>query len=319
MPTSRLTTLLLLAAVALPEFAQANQDTLAPNYERHRPGAASIGPRSAPRRRDAAVEPATFQSFAEAKPIQPAPSTTSEPEPAPKAIDAELLQVSKVIPVEEPPAKTQRLPIGNQPSKLNPTSPAEGSDQDSGRRLFGTSPTADTPISKRQTGLGENPLQSLMTWRPSTQTLTATGGGLAIAVGLVLAFAWLARCCVPKSARPLPRDVVEVLGRAPLGGKQTTQLVRVGSKLVLVAITPDGAETLTEITDPGEVARLVAACDSNSGRGANAEFDAMLREMSDERTAPGFLGDQSSSDDYGFDPRSLAAAYANTPGGRGDG
>lgn len=47
----------------------------------------------------------------------------------------------------------------------------------------------------------------------------------------------------------------------------------------------------------------------------------MLRQMETERARTGFLD---ASDDYrydeaAFDPRSLAAAYANTPGGRGDG
>jgi flagellar biogenesis protein FliO len=160
-----------------------------------------------------------------------------------------------------------------------------------------------------------------MKWRPSSQQLTATGAGLAITVGLLLAFVWLIRSMAPKSSRPLPREVVEVLGRAPLAGKQMTQLLRVGHKLLLVAITPEGAETLTEITDPEEVARLVAACDASSGRGSTAEFDALLRQMESERTQSGFLDTRSDDRhaDASFDPRSLAAAYANTPGGRGDG
>jgi flagellar biogenesis protein FliO len=166
-----------------------------------------------------------------------------------------------------------------------------------------------------------NPLNAVMNWRPSSEQMTATGAGLAITVGLLLSFVWLVRSMTPKSSRPLPRDVVEVLGRAPLGSKQMTQLVRVGHKLLLIAITPEGAETLTEITDPEEVARLVAACDTNSGRGSTAEFDSMLRQMETERTRPGFLDtrDDYRYDEAAFDPRSLAAAYANTPGGRGDG
>lgn len=151
----------------------------------------------------------------------------------------------------------------------------------------------------------------------------ATGAGVAITVGLLLSFVWLLRSLSPKSSRQLPREVVEVLGRLPLAGKQTTQLVRVGSKLVLVAVTPEGATTLTEIADPEEVARLVAACDAGSGRGEGAAFDRMLEELADERVAPGFIGSDGDysrrHDTTSFDPRSLAAAYANTPGGRGDG
>ena len=40
------------------------------------------------------------------------------------------------------------------------------------------------------------------------------------------------------------RDVVQVLGRAPLSGKQQMHLVRFGGKLLLLSVTPSGAETL---------------------------------------------------------------------------
>lgn len=335
MPT-RFTTppLLLLATLVGASAAAEGTDTLVPNFDRFRPLTASSGPRSAPRLADPAVEPASFQALAEAKPIEP-PAPEPEPAVEPPAVRSQAFQVAAAQPDPTPPppaivppvlaaapipplAEASPPPVASQ-AVLEADEPVDEPEVD-GRRLLRRSKTADKPTARRSAGLGENPFESLMTWRPTTQTLTATGGGLAVAVGLLVATTCLVRGCLPKSARALPRDVVEVLGRAPLGGKQTTQLVRVGSKLVLVAITPDGAETLTEITDPGEVARLIAACDSNSGRGANAEFDAMLQEMSDERATPGFLDTSERQDGpVGFDPRSLAAAYANTPGGRGDG
>lgn len=325
MPTRQLTTLLLLACAT---GATLGADTLAPNFDRFRPTAASIGPRSAPRLSDPAIEPASFQALSGARPLQ-ASETPRVPEPKPEPVSEAIAATQEPAAVPLPtrpiaPSRETTPPLIDKPApafRADPEPTGDAKDAEgSGRRLLGRSPTASRPPDKASEGLGANPLSSLMGWRPSTQTLTATGGGLAIAVGLLIATVCLIRGCLPKSARALPRDVVEVLGRAPLGGKQTTQLVRVGSKLVLVAVTPDGAEALTEITDPGEVARLVAACDAGSGRGANAEFDSMLREMSDERTTPGFLDPSDRRDEpLGFDPRSLAAAYANTPGGRGDG
>ena len=82
------------------------------------------------------------------------------------------------------------------------------------------------------------------------------------------------------------------------------------------------------MTDPAEVQAMLAACDTHRGRGgSSADFDKMLQQLSSEQAAPGFL-DRAAEDvrheplgfaDGSFDPRSLAAAYANTPGGRGDG
>lgn len=279
-----------------------------------RPGASSVGPRSAARKADPLVEPATFQAAIPPKPISPVvPATqqvTIEPAPA-------LAKPAS----ESPSAPALFEQSASKPIPQNPAPIATP-----GRRL-NSGPTSPEP-KEQKASLSQNPLEGLFKWRPSSQQLTATGGGLAIAVGLLLSTIWLLRSCAPKSSRPLPRDVVEVLGRAPLGAKQTTQLVRVGNKLVLVAITPEGAKTLTEITDPGEVQRLIAACDSNNGRGSTADFDQMLQQMASEPAERGFLGstDQPQNEDsrFGFadaafDPRSLAAAYANTPGGRGDG
>ena len=71
-------------------------------------------------------------------------------------------------------------------------------------------------------------------------------------------------CCgaagASAGARHLPADVVSVLGRVPLAARQFAELLRVGNKLVLVSLTPTGAETLTEVTDPAEVDRLVGLC-----------------------------------------------------------
>lgn len=284
-------------------------------FNRMRPQTVSQGPTGL-RRIDRMVEPASFKPLVEPKPLS-APSAN----PASETTSATQHVSTPAEPLPLPEEATQQEPI--QASKPTSAKPSDESD----RRLFAPSKKT-TRTADDASGLAVNPFQSLAEWRPSSKTLTATGGGLAIAVGLLLATTWLIRSCAPKSSRPLPKDVVEVLGRLPLGGKQMTQLIRVGSKLVLVAVTPDGAETLTEVTDPDEVARLIAACDSKSGRGESADFDRLLHEMSDQRTTASFLEerdqDRPPRDGHGFaetafDPRSLAAAYANTPGGRGDG
>ncbi len=300
--------LALLAPAVCVAVERVDSQTLAPNeaFRRMRPKVISAGPAGIPRV-DRLVEPASFQPAIEPKPL-PVAEVAAKADPAPLSIEV--------------PTETLATPAITTSKKL-----AVKTSDDAGRRLS-AAPKKSSETSGKPGELTANPLQSLMEWRPSSRTLTATGGGLAIAVGLLLATTWLIRSCAPKSSRPLPSEVVEVLGRLPLGGKQMTQLVRVGSKLVLIAVTPDGAKTLTEITDPDEVARLIAACDAKTGRGSSADFDRMLHEMADQRTAPGFLDEretgrtqanQTAYDDSAFDPRSLAAAYANTPGGRGDG
>lgn len=74
------------------------------------------------------------------------------------------------------------------------------------------------------------------------------------------------------SRRPgrLSRQVIELVGFVPLNSRQQLQLVRLGSKLVLVAVSINGAEPLAEITDPVEVDQILAACHSGPSALASA-------------------------------------------------
>lgn len=140
----------------------------------------------------------------------------------------------------------------------------------------------------------------------NSKTLTTVVGSLAVVLGLFFVVAWCMRRTLPASMTRLPSEVVEMLGRAPLAGKQNLHLLRVGGKLVLVVVTPFGAETLTEVTHPDEVERLIALCKQNSGHGPTAEFRAVLRQFEREPAAPGFLGETHRSD----------VELANAPRGR---
>jgi flagellar biogenesis protein FliO len=102
---------------------------------------------------------------------------------------------------------------------------------------------------------------------------------------LFLLCAWAMRRGARRSVSILPDDVVSVLGRVPLAARQFAQLVRVGNKLVLLSVTPAGVETLTEITDPVEIDRLLGLCHAHSPHSSTAEFDQVFRELARE-TAP---------------------------------
>ncbi|MEN0110354.1 MAG: flagellar biosynthetic protein FliO [Planctomycetota bacterium] len=340
MPT-RLALALAFAAIAFASTAHAADlavrgDTVSANALRFRPGATSAGPRGLPRAGTPSrvtlsrVTPASFEPVASqaasieaiatevvATGVVETETTVTLAEPAPFVAPGEPVALAAAELASEPddtPAATVPAP--------EPEASASASADDR-RRVGGGNPRPAVGDSASPQG---DTLAGVTDWRPSTETLTATGGGLAACLGLIVVALCVVRSFLPKASRPLPRDVVEVLGRTTLGGRRTAQLVRVGAKLVLVSTTPDGAETLTEVTDPDEVARLVALCDAASGSGAEATFQQLFQQMASEPAEAGFLGgaDRESpraqapaslfSD--GYDPRSLAAAYANTPGGR---
>jgi flagellar biogenesis protein FliO len=115
---------------------------------------------------------------------------------------------------------------------------------------------------------------------------------LAIVLGAFLLFAWAMRRAGKggTSGRgTLPADVISVLGRVPLAARQFAELLRVGNKLVLVAQTPNGPTTLTEVNDPTEVDRLVGLCQQLDSKSTTKAFEQVFQQFSNE-PASGFLG-----------------------------
>jgi flagellar biogenesis protein FliO len=117
--------------------------------------------------------------------------------------------------------------------------------------------------------------------KPST-TIGTVVSSLAIVLGLFLALVWCSRRFSPAGTAPLPKEAVELLGRAALSGKQTMQLIRVGNRLLLVALSNGGAQTLTEIRDPVEVEHLAGLCQRGRGDSATASFHRVLSQMASE-------------------------------------
>ncbi len=97
-----------------------------------------------------------------------------------------------------------------------------------------------------------------------------------------------------KNSGTLPSEAFAVLGRAPLTAQSFAQLVRLGNKLVLVAVGADGAQPLAEVTDPLEVDRIAGLCSKSAPHGPSAEFQQVLAQLSRE-PAKGFLGREASS------------------------
>jgi flagellar biogenesis protein FliO len=118
--------------------------------------------------------------------------------------------------------------------------------------------------------------------RGGLPSLTTALAGLAFVLGLFLLFAWLLKRSLPKSAAPLPTEVVEVLGRVPLAARNFAHLVRLGNKLVLVSISSAGIETLSEITDPAEVDRLAGICEQSRPTSSSQAFRGVLQSFARE-------------------------------------
>ncbi len=107
---------------------------------------------------------------------------------------------------------------------------------------------------------------------------------LAVVLGLFWLCAWLMRRGMPSNAKRLPNEVVEVLGRAPLAGRQQMHVLRFGNKLLLVCASPSGVDTIGEITDPVEIDRLAGMCETQQSQSATAAFKQIFGQLASDRS-----------------------------------
>jgi flagellar biogenesis protein FliO len=200
----------------------------------------------------------------------------------------------------------------NRDALVKQTSREEAAPADSGSRHLAP-PSTHVDLSETATGRTASMPRRLADIGLPLQSAYSMITALAIVKGAFLLFAWaLRRGGKTNAARRgvLPTEVVDVLGRVPLAARQFAQLLRVGNKLVLVAVTPDGPTTLTEVTDPTEVDRLVGLCQQMDAKSTTKIFEQVFQQFTTEPVGGGFLG----SDKLPTSIASAASAYRSHRG-----
>ena len=118
--------------------------------------------------------------------------------------------------------------------------------------------------------------------KPELTPLFSVGGSLFIVVAAFFLLAALLRKVSPKGNRPLPKEAFECLGRYFLTQKHQLQVLRMGSRIVLVSVMPDGISTLAEITDPDEAVSFLGLCRRLDKDSATEMFRKSVASMSEE-------------------------------------
>ena len=174
----------------------------------------------------------------------------------------------------EPPHRIQppvnvRLVSAEEPKQLPPSKPPlKLAPRSASTRQSSARPAAPSPAS----------------------ALTTVAGSLGAVLAIFMVIVWCSRRFAPVGNASLPTEAVELLGRSPLAGRQQMHLIRIGNKLLLVAISPVGMETLTELTDTVEVERLLSLCKGTSTTSASAAFQQALTQLASEPAPRGFVG-----------------------------
>lgn len=119
--------------------------------------------------------------------------------------------------------------------------------------------------------------------------IARTGAALALVLGLILALAWLyERATRAKRGVALggaggrsPSGVLEVLGRYPIGPRQSLLLLKFDRRVLLLSQTaprggPVVTSTLCELNDPEDVASVLVKVRDASGESMNRAFAAAM-------------------------------------------
>jgi flagellar biogenesis protein FliO len=204
--------------------------------------------------------------------------------------EADALKGSQ--PSAVPPLPQPGQPVGQFPTKVDPQVVQTSLDEIAPSEPVSTNRRRLAPLSHNNLlpRAGTEKERSKLPFEiPHVESLGTAGAGLVLVVGLFLLCVSLMRRSGPSPTSPLPHDAVAVLGRIPLTPKQFAHLIQVGNKLVLVSITGDRTDTITEITEPAEVERLLVMCLKGSKQSSSADFQKLLAQMTKEPTR-GFLG-----------------------------
>ena len=190
-----------------------------------------------------------------------------------------------------------RLSIQNSTAAGKSSNPARNSDARTGTYQGLTQNTQGTysasASAAKKTGTGTLlPARGKGRTGPRSPQTAPRGSlaNLAISLGLVLAIffglGWFLRRVNPTSTKAgIPGEVVQILGRTPLNGRQSMQLVRLGDKILLLAISPTGTEPLGEITDRDEVDAITEICRSqNKNKIAETFRETLTRVRRDRMT-----------------------------------
>jgi len=97
---------------------------------------------------------------------------------------------------------------------------------------------------------------------------------LAVVLALIAGIALLVKKYIPVKRILTGAGVLDVVARLPLSSKQSLVLVRMGRRLVLVGVSPEGLTRLDVVEDPEQVAAI-------AGEVASRREDSMSRAFAD--------------------------------------
>lgn len=243
----------------------------------------------------------------------------------PRRVAPAALLVFVLVPAlgaAEPEGPALPRPLSNSPLDIGPPAPAEPPAGPETPPTVAEAPaSAAAPISPRETQpLGPGAARSKAASRDSlhprnsggapggestpgklaaggTGWMTRTGVALALVLGLIFSIKWATQRLARRAgglawqlgpAGRAPSGVLEVLGRFPVSRGHSLILLKMDRRVLLLGQSSAGFTTLSQVTEPEEVASLIIKTRDEEGASLAARFNEILHGM--ERD-PSLTGD----------------------------
>lgn len=139
------------------------------------------------------------------------------------------------------------------------------------------------PLGKASAPPGERLLPKAKAGGSSWMLSTLGSLGVVIALILLLRWGWLK---VGGQPAVRPSALVEVLSRTSIAPRNHVLLLRVGSRVLIVGDSPGGMRTLADVTDPEEVADLLAAVTSSRDGSITRGFSQVVSRFQGDYETP---------------------------------
>ncbi len=127
--------------------------------------------------------------------------------------------------------------------------------------------------------------------KPKTKALTNGILPMIVMGAIVLGiFLWLSLNVIkkffPGGKKLFASPALEVLGRTHFDSQKYLALVRVGTRVVIVGVTPNGFDQISEITDPEEVTEVLSAAKPKTSNGQNLFYKMFQKQVLNHNPAP---------------------------------
>lgn len=210
-------------------------------------------------------------------------ATTAAAQDAPPAssVDAERIQKMRDLAAEQDAKQATQHPAGDGAVADAKVQSAEVGSVNAEKQAQEAFPANEAlPLGVSSNVFGSEAGSSTATGAGGDGWLLSTLAALGVVIALVFVIRWVLRRGGVVAKASSKGSVVEVLSRSTIAPRSHVLLLRVGPRVLVVSDSQAGMRTLSEVSDPVEVAELLGAVDASDTSSMTKNFNGVMKKLS---------------------------------------